>query len=305
MYPNALQFGSIPLRAMDNATLLSYLHNVDDKGKAENAAPMRTNMGQFWTDFDAAFVLYDQVFNPSRKSLESEDLKDLDNGRDNSLGAYHEAVLGLQRNPNDAKRQAARLLNLNYDTYKPDRGQEYMKETELISQMTTEIRNTAELSAAIQLLGLEDYLADLEQKNQAFADLMAGRTTSTEGYQKGAVAEARADLEAKYQLFRQMLNVASIYEGDTEYRPFLLAANAEVEHFRQILARKGVSTGSSSSDNGGGSTDNNGSGSGTGSGTGTITPGGGDNGSLTPDPSPSGEGDDNGSVQVGLGPSSE
>ena len=307
MYPNALQFGSIPLRAMDNATLLSYLHNVDDKGKAENAAPMRTKMGQFWTDFDAAFVHYDQVFNPSRKSLESEDLKNLDSERDDALGAYHEAELGLQRNPNEAKRQAARLLNLNYDTYKPERSQEYMKETELINQMTTEIRNTAELSAAIQLLGLEDYLADLEQKNQAFADLMAGRTASTEGYQKGAVAEARADLEAKYQLFRQMLNVASIYEGDTEYRPFLLAANAEVEHFRQILARKGISTGSSSNGNGGsddggdtpsGGDDNqggsgdsgsgdsgsgdsgSGSGSDSGSGTGTDTPGGGgsDNG---------------------------
>ena len=271
MYPNALQFGSIPLRQMDNATLLSYLHNVDDKGKAENAAPMRTKMGQFWTDFDASYVHYDQVFNPSRKSLESEDLKNLDSERDDALGAYHEAELGLQRNPNAAKRQAARLLNLNYDTYKPERSQEYMKETELISQMTTEIRNSAELSAAIQLLGLEDYLADLEQKNQAFADMMAGRTASTEGYQKGAVAEARADVEAKFQLFRQMLNVASIYEGDTEYRPFLLAANAEVEHFRQILARKGVSTGSSSS-NGGSSTNN---------------------GSLTPDPSPSGEGGDN------------
>ena len=312
MYPNALQFGSIPLRAMDNATLLSYLHNVDDKGKAENAAPMRTKMGQFWTDFDAAFVHYDQVFNPSRKSLESEDLKNLDSERDDALGAYHEAELGLQRNPNEAKRQAARLLNLNYDTYKPERSQEYMKETELINQMTTEIRNTAELSAAIQLLGLEDYLADLEQKNQAFADLMAGRTASTEGYQKGAVAEARADLEAKYQLFRQMLNVASIYEGDTEYRPFLLAANAEVEHFRQILARKGISTGSSSNGNGGsddggdtpsGGDDNqggsgdsgsgdsgsgdsgSGSGSDSGSGTGTDTPGGGgsDNGGGSDD----------------------
>ena len=224
---------------MDNATLLSFMHNVDEKGQADNAAPMRTKLAEFWTPFHQACNTYDQVFNPARKSLDTEDLANLDTTRDDALGAYHEAVLGLQRNPNEAKRQAARQLNLNYDTYKPERSQEYMKETELIQQMTTEIRAQQQLAAAIQLLGLDDYLTDLEQKNQAFVDLMKGRTASTEGYQKGAVAEARAALEQKYQLLRQMQNVASIYEGDTEYRPFLLAVNAEVEHFNQILNRKG------------------------------------------------------------------
>ena len=283
MFPNALQMQSIALHYMDKATVLSFMHNVDEKGQAENAAPMRTKLGQFWAPFHEAYVLYDQVFNPSRKTLESEDLKILDDERDDSLGAYHEAVLGLQRNPNEAKKQAARLLNLNYDTYKPERSQEYMKETELISQMTTEIRNSQELSAAIQLLGLEDYLADLEQKNNAFANLMKSRTASTEGQQKGAVAEARANLEQKYQLFRQMLNVASIYEGDADYRPFILAVNAEVEHFRQILARKGVSMGAdinsgtgtttpTTPDNGSDNPSTGGSGQGEGGGTGTITP---------------------------------
>ena len=295
MYPNALQWTSIALHAMDNATLLSFMHNVDEKGLAENAAPMRTNLGDFWTPFHEAYLTYDRVFNPTRKSLETEDLKELDEARDNALGAYHEAVLGLQRNPNDSKRQAARQLNLNYDTYKPERSQEYMKETELIEQMTADLRASQQLAAAIQLLGLDDYLTDLEQKNQAFADMMKGRTASTEGQQKGAVADARADLEKKYQLLRQMLNVASIYEGDTNYRPFLLAVNAEVEHYRQILARKGAGGGNSSGGDDGGDTPAP-----------TPTPdptpdpsgggddGGGDTPTPTPDPTPdpSGGGDD-------------
>ena len=105
---------------------------------------------------------------------------------------------------------------------------------------------------------------------------MKSRTASTEGQQKGAVAEARANLEQKYQLFRQMLNVASIYEGDADYRPFILAVNAEVEHFRQILARKGVSMGADIN-SGPGSNENdndndNQGGTNQGSGTGTITP---------------------------------
>jgi hypothetical protein len=316
MNPFALQFASIDITRFDNATLLSYMHRVDDHGLANET--MRTKMGQWWTDFHAAYLYYDEVINPSRKSLETEDLANLDNVRDDALGAYHVALLGLQRNPNDSKRQAARLLLLNFDTFKPSAGQEYMKETELIEQMTKEIDDSQELTAAVALLGLGDYLDDLKQKNQAFATMMASRTASTEGQVKGAVTSARADLEAKYQLFRRLLNVASTYEGDTDYRPFLLSVNAEVEHYKQILSRKGVSSGGSSNgggDNGGdnGGSDDNGGDNGGGDDNGGDTPvnpdnpdtpdnpdnpgggdnGGGDNGGGTTPPGGNTEPDDN------------
>ena len=331
MYPNALQFDSVLIHAMDNATLLSYMHQVYDHGQAD--ATMQARMGQWWTDFGAAYLLFDQVINPSRKSLETEDLKVRDTERDSSLGAYHEALLGLQRNPNDQKRQAARQLLLNYDAFGPKASQEYMKETELIDQMTKEIDDTAELTAAVTLLGLGDYLDDLKAKNQAFAALMSSRTASTQGQVKGAVAAARADLEAKYQLFRRLLNVAAVYEGDTDYRPFLLAVNAEVEHYRQILARKGGGGGTSSDqpspdpseeggDNGGGTSTDPDQGGDNGGGTSTDPDQGGDNGGgtstdpdqggnngggTTPDPDQGGGsggsgsgGDDNGGDDGGL-----
>ena len=296
MYPNALQFDSVLIHAMDNATLLSYMHQVYDHGQAD--ATMQTRMGQWWTDFGAAYLLYDQVINPSRKSLETEDLKVQDTERDSSLGAYHEALLGLQRNPNDQKRQAARQLLLNYDAFGPKASQEYMKETELIDQMTKEIDDTPALTAAVTLLGLGDYLDDLKAKNQAFAALMSSRTASTQGQVKGAVAAARADLEAKYQLFRRLLNVAAVYEGDTDYRPFLLAVNAEVEHYRQILARKGGGGGTSSdqpspdpSEEGGGSSTDPDQGGDNGGGTTPDPDQGGDNGGgTTPDPDQGGSG---------------
>lgn len=288
---------------MDNATLLSYMHQVYDHGEADST--MQTKMGQWWTDFANAYLLYDQVINPSRKSLETEDLAQLDKARDSSLGAYHEVLLGLQRHPTEAKRLAARKLLLNYETFKPSASLEYMKETELIDQMTKEIDDTQELTDAVTLLGLADYLDDLKTKNQAFATLMASRTASTQGQTKGAVAAARDDLEAKYQLFRKLINVASIYEGDTDYRPFLLSVNAEIEHFRQILARKGSSSGDGGGntptptptpdDQGGGGSDDQGGGDGGDD----DGPSGGDGDSSGDDDGPSGgdgdtSGDDDG-----------
>ena len=260
MNPYALQFGSIDVTRMDQMTLLSYLHMIDNHGQAD--ATMQAKMGQFWTDFHAAFDAYDLVINPERTSIYTAELKTKDEVRDDALGAYHEAILGLQRHPVEAKRMAAKKLLINYDSFNPGRGLEYMKETETIHQMVKEIENNPELTAAVTLLGLDDYKDDLKTKNDDFATTMATRTGTTEGQTKGAVAAARAAAEAKYQLLRQMLNVASIYEGDADYRSFILKANAEVEHYRTILARKGVSTGSSSqngqqsTDNGQQSTDN-------------------------------------------------
>ena len=146
---------------------------------------------------------------------------------------------------------------------------------------------TVEMTAAVTLLGFDDYVADLAAKNEAFAVVMASRTASTEGASKGVVAAARTQLEEKYQLFRRMLNVASIYEGDTDYRSFILSANAEVAHYKDVLARKGVSTGSSSNSSNSGTTPSGGTEEG---GT-TPTPdpdagfgGGGDQGGTTPQP---------------------
>ena len=321
MNPNALQFNSIDVTRMDQMTLLSFLHMIDNHGQAD--ATMQAKMGQFWTDFHAAFNAYDLVINPERTSIFTAELKKKDEDRDNALGAYHEAILGLQRHPVEAKRMAAKKLLINYDSFNPDRGLEYMKETESIHQMVKEIEDKPELTAAVTLLGLGDYKDDLKLKNDDFAVTMAARTGTTEGQTKGAVAAARAAAEAKYQLFRQMLNVASIYEGDADYRPFILKANAEVEHYRTILARKGISTGGGSSNNGQGtaSPDNgqggtaspdpsqgggNGGGDNQGGGTGTIDVTGGGGSSPTPDgggtasPDPS-QGGGNGGTNTGGG----
>ena len=303
MQPNALQIQGVPLHYMDQMTLLSFLHMIDNHGQAD--ATMQAKMGQFWTDFHAAFDAYDLVINPERTSIFTAELKKKDEDRDNALGAYHEAILGLQRHPVEAKRMAARKLLINYDSFNPDRGMEYMKETETIHQMLKEIENNPELTAAVTLLGLGDFKDDLGAKNDDFTVTMATRTGTTEGQTKGAVAAARDLAEAMYQLFRRMLNVASIYEGDADYRSFILKANAEVEHYRQILARKGVSTGSSSNNSGSGQQggDNNGQQSGSDNGgqqSGSDNGGqqsGGDNegqqgGGTTPDPGTGGGGTD-------------
>ena len=242
---NAKQIPGIDVAHMDVATLLSFMNTVAAKGAAD--ATMTAKLGGIWTAFAQAANTYDAVYNPSQKDLLTDVLKKLDEDRDTSQSAWHVAILAGLKSPNATKQWMAQRLVQLYKDYHLDTSDEYMKQTTNIDQMIQVIEADAEIMAALPGMGLDDYLTDLKTKNQAFAAKMDERTTGTIGNVTGAVAAARAEVEAKYRTLVRMINVVSSYEGGGVLDQFILVITAEIEHYRQILARKGVGSGSSSS----------------------------------------------------------
>ena len=86
----------------------------------------------------------------------------------------------------------------------------------------------------------------LQAKNEEFNAAMTARTNSQAGYVKSELGQLRQQLITAYRNFVKMLNVVLIYEGDTAYADAVDQMNAEVRHYKQIIARKGgkVSAGS-------------------------------------------------------------
>ena len=254
----AKQVPGIEIGRMDVATLLSFMNKVAEKGAAD--ATMTSKLGDIWTAFAQAASTYDLVYNPSRKDLLSDVLEELDDVRDKSQSAWHVAILAALKSPNQQKQWIAQQLVQFYKDYHLDVDDEYMKQTTNISQMLQVIEGDATIMAALPGMGLDDYLTDLKTKNEAFAAKMDERTTGTIGYVTGTVAAARADVEQKYRTLMRMINVVNSYEGGGVLDQFILVITAEIEHFRQILARKGAgsssggSSGSSGSPQDGGDT---------------------------------------------------
>ena len=244
----AKQIPNFDVSKPDNATLLAFVTTVATKGAADTT--MTAKMGDIWTAFAQAADAYDVAYNPSRKDLLSDVLDTLDTDRDKSQGAWHVAILAQLKSPNATKQWIAQRLVQLYKDYHLDASDEYMKQTTNISQMLQVIEADAEIMAALPGMGLDDYLTDLKTKNEAFAAKMDERTTGTIGYVAGTVNAARHEVEAKYRTFMRMVNVVSSYEGGGVLDAFILVITAEIEHYKQILARKGVSTSSSSSNSG-------------------------------------------------------
>lgn len=240
---NAKQIAGLDIAHLDNATLLSFTNKVREHGLSSET--MRTKLGTIWTDYNQSAATYDEVYNPSQKDLLSDDLKTLDDVRDKAVHAWHEAILAQQKSPNATKAQVARELVQLYKDYNIDAADEYMKETENIKQMIQVIEQNFQYEQALPTMSLDDYLADMKTKNLAFEAKMAERTAGTVGKTKGAVQAARNDVEAKYRTLARMVNVVSSYEGDGGLDEFIDTINAEIEHFKQILARKGSGSGGS------------------------------------------------------------
>ncbi len=237
---NAKQISDLQISRLDNATLLSCVTNMSLH--VQHSEPARTKLGTIASDFVGASEAYDVAYNPSQKDLLSDVLADLDKVRDKSMTAWHGAILAAQNSPNEQKAMTARQLVQLYKDYKLDAADEYMKQTTNIRQMIQAIEGNAGIMAALPGMGLDEYLADLKAKNEAFAAKMAERTAGTVGREKGVVSAARTAVEQALRNLIRATNIVSAYEGDGGLDQFIDTMNAEMEHFRDILARKGGSS---------------------------------------------------------------
>ena len=229
---------------MDNTTALGFFNQIGQLISA-NAA-LQSALSTVWTAYIAAYEAFDEAFAQTRKWAQTEDIETLDKERDQALSAFNAALKSMQSSPNAAKQQAAKLLMNIREKYTLNASDEYMKETTAIQQMVQEMEDDVQSDQALTATGLIDWFQDLKQKNQAFLQKMNERTAEQAGQQKGIVREKRLDAEAAYKNVVRLINAAAIMEmpEGLDWNSPIDRLNAEVEHYRQILARKGSSSSS-------------------------------------------------------------
>ena len=274
---------SIDVTRMDITTALGFFGQIKDIVTANTA--LATALDTVWTAFTAAYAAFDDAYAQARKWAQTEELTTLDTTRDQALSAFLNALKAMQSSPNAAKQQAAKYLMFIRDKYSLSASDEYMKETTAISQLVQEMEADAQATTALTTTGLDDWLQDLKAKNEAFLAKMNERTEAQAGQQKGIVRDTRLAAEAAYKNVVKLINAMAICEipAGLDFNAPIDRLNAEIEHYKQILARKGGSSSGGGSNSGGGSSDN------------PDTPDNPDNPDTpdTPD-NPGGGGDDNG-----------
>ena len=301
MNVKAKQVTSLDPTRMDITSVLGYFGQIKSVISANTA--LTTAMGDVWTAFQNSLAAYDNAYAQSRKWLQTEELETLDKSRDGAVRGFLNALKAMTASPNATKEAAAKRILFVRDKYNIEPGDEYMKETTAVSQMIQDME--ANCQADLALTGLDEWFTDMKTKNETFLAKMNERTDEQTGAVKGIVRETRLQVEAAYRDLMKLLNAMAIceYPAGLDFNAPIDRLNAEIEHYRQILARKGISTGTGNTGGGGQQSTDGGQQSGGGQqgggqqgGETPVNPGGetpdpGTGGGTTPDPNPGGEED--------------
>ena len=330
---NARQIDALDFNYLDQSE--TYQYSVDQLARAKACQPLMDKVGNEINAWEAATQAFDQAYRKASTSAQTKSLQTLDSERDSYYNGFTGTVSNAVKSPVQAQREAAQQLLEPIKRYGVNTSGEYQQQTMRLSQICQDLLEN--FSTQLAALGLTAWVEALQAKNLEFQQAMTARTNDQAGYVKSELTVLRNNLIAAYRNFVKLANVVFIYEGDTAYATTIDQMNAEVRHYKQIIARKGGSTseggdtptptpdggGSGSGDGGGteqggsgsgegGGTEQGGSGSGEGGsdqggGVGTITPGG-DSGGSGSGGSGSGDsggddggGDDGGGMQFDEG----
>ena len=241
---NAKQMTEIATSRMDITTVLGYFGQI--KGIVNGNSALVGALGTVWTTFTQATDAFDEAYAQTRKWAQTEEIEGLDTSRDQALSAFNNALKAMTASPNAQKQAGAKLLMNIREKYTLNASDEYMKETTAIAQMIQEMEENVQADQALTATGLIDWFTDLKQKNQAFLQKMNERTAEQAGQQKGIVREKRLLAEAAYKNVVKLINAAAIMEvpEGLDWNSPIDRLNAEVEHYKNILARKGSSSSS-------------------------------------------------------------
>ena len=241
---NAKQTTSIDVHnKMDITTALGFFFQIREKIRTNEA--LRTALSTVWTAFSQAYAAFDQAYAQQRKWAQTEDLKNLDDQRDDALRAYLNMLKAMLASPNAEKAAKAKLLQNIRDKYALNPGGEYMKETTAIAQFVQEMDTNYQAELARQATGLEEFYQALKSANAAFLAKMNERTEEQSYQQKGIVRETRLQTEAAYRDLVKLINAMAIMEMPEGFYwdDVINSLNAEIDHYKNILARKGSNSG--------------------------------------------------------------
>lgn len=239
---NARQLDALDFNYLDQSE--TYQYNENQLVRAKGSAAIVAKLQEFITPWEQAKQRFDECYRKMTTAGQTKTNEMLDGERDTLTTGFGGTVRNAKKSPIPGQAEAAAVLEEVINRYDIKTDGEYEQQTMRTGQMCTDLLTNYQ--AQLTTLGLTAWVEALQAKNEEFNAAMTARTNSQAGYVKSELGQLRQQLITAYRNFVKMLNVVLIYEGDTAYADVVDQMNAEVRHYKQIIARKGgkVSAGS-------------------------------------------------------------
>ncbi len=182
---------------------------------------------------------YILAVNQTQAQAESKQIYELDTTRDKKLSTLRTALQVFKNSDNANEKAAYNLLKIVSNNYKNVAKDNFETESLNLTKMIGDLRNATHISA-IQLLGLEKHINNLETANEAFKTLFSSRSTTvntTEVYNTKALN--KAILASYKKLANYVLTMVSIKDVPFYNAVFDMTNNIR-QYYADIVARRGT-----------------------------------------------------------------
>jgi hypothetical protein len=199
-------------------------------------SPSALGIEELFAPFLVLYDKADEALELIRKSATTEKIAEADTTRDLVLRGFTEAVHSAVNHFDDAKRDAARRLQVVLGHYGNLAIKSYDEETAAIYNLLQEL--TGANAADVSLLGLTDWVVQLEADNKAFSALMEARYAENAGKTELRMKNVRKELDRCYRDIIDFIDAKALVNGEATYAPFVKELNTRVERFAAILAQR-------------------------------------------------------------------
>lgn len=182
--------------------------------------------------FDNEYEAFDII----RKSAVTEELETADVLRDSIFSGMKGAVKSALNHFNADVKKAASRVWVVLNSFGNISVLAYDEETVSIRKLNTEL--TTNYAADVQMLGLDVWLTELTDKNDAFDALMKLRYTEDSGKTMLRMKPLRLEVDEAYRKISKRIDALIEVNGEDAYKDFVLELNNRIDKYNNIIARR-------------------------------------------------------------------
>jgi len=200
--------------------------------------PVKLGVTAEFTIYQKQFTLESDVLNVVRHSALTDELQHADMLRDNIFMGMRDYVKSYSNHFKTDLKSAAQRVKVLFDTYGNIPQRSINEASGAYTSFIADLRG-AYLND-VKLIGLTDWVTELEAKNQAYVTLKNTRYTEQANRPQVNMKSVRTGIDTTYRTIVEKVNAQVIVNGETNYKTFILELNQRIEKCNTLMnQRKG------------------------------------------------------------------
>ena len=225
------------LRGLNNGAHFQFMKAVTEQLATETEINKNAVAKATVEALAAKFKAEDECLAISQKNAESDAIAENDALRDALFMGYKKAVGSYVKFPVAEKAKASKTLLQRIKDYKIDPDMQLERETGLITNLVADCEGKD--AAAVALLNLTDYVAQLKAANAKVESLIKARSMAKAPQVAGALKQARRASDEAYRRVVEVINALVSLGMADGFDTFILYLNETITRYEQeVLPKK-------------------------------------------------------------------